>query len=186
MSEVTKKAIRSSFLKLLHEKPLNQITVRSIVNDCGMNRNTFYYYYRDIPHLIEEILDEEANRIIREYPAVDSIEQCLSSFIEVALQYRTEIMHVYRSISRDVYEDYQWRICTHLAKTYVEKLLEGHSISEKDREIMTDYIVCVWIGFTLHWMENGMKEDAKEKLHRFCTLVEGETERMIKAAETES
>ena len=47
MASFTKKAIRDSFVKLLNEKSLSQITIRDIVDDCGVNRNTFYYYYQD-------------------------------------------------------------------------------------------------------------------------------------------
>lgn len=41
MANFTKKAIRDSFVKLLNEKPISQITVKDIVEDCGVNRNTF-------------------------------------------------------------------------------------------------------------------------------------------------
>ena len=42
MLQLTKKAIVNSFIKLLNEKPLDKITVKSIAEDCGINRNTFY------------------------------------------------------------------------------------------------------------------------------------------------
>ena len=71
MASFTKKAIRDSFVKLLNEKPLSQITIRDIVDDCGVNRNTFYYYYQDLPQLVESIVDEDAERMIREHPDVD-------------------------------------------------------------------------------------------------------------------
>ena len=51
MSAYTKQAIKASFLKLLNERPLSQVTVKSIVEDCGINRNTFYYHFADIPSL---------------------------------------------------------------------------------------------------------------------------------------
>lgn len=51
MANFTKRAIRDSFVKLLNERPLSQITVKDIVDDCGVNRNTFYYHFRDIPDL---------------------------------------------------------------------------------------------------------------------------------------
>ena len=60
MSSFTKNAIKSSFLKLLEEKPLSQITVKMIVEDCGINRNSFYYHYADIPALMEEIAHDDA------------------------------------------------------------------------------------------------------------------------------
>ena len=70
MANFTKKAIRDSFVKLLNEKPISQITVKDIVEDCGVNRNTFYYYYQDLPQLMENIVNEDAERIIREHPAI--------------------------------------------------------------------------------------------------------------------
>ena len=74
MAGFTKKAIRDSFVKLLNERPLSQITIRDIVDDCGVNRNTFYYYYQDLPQLIESIVNEDAERMIREHPTVKSLE----------------------------------------------------------------------------------------------------------------
>ena len=41
MPNFTKQAIKAAFLKLLNEQPLNKISVRSIVEECGINRNSF-------------------------------------------------------------------------------------------------------------------------------------------------
>ena len=130
MAGFTKKAIRDSFVKLLNEKPLNQITIRDIVDDCGINRNTFYYYFQDLPQLLETMIDEEAERIIREYPTVDSIEDCLNAAIGFALENRKAVMHIYHSINRDIYEQYQWQVCEHTITTYVDRILSGRTVSE--------------------------------------------------------
>lgn len=66
MPNFTKKAIRESFIKLLNERPLNKITVKDIVEDCGVNRNSFYYHYQDLPALLEEIVSDEVKRIVEE------------------------------------------------------------------------------------------------------------------------
>ena len=78
MSKFTRDAIKNSFIKLLNERPLSQIKVKDIVEDCGINRNTFYYYFHDIPSLIEDMVMEEAERIIREYPSPETIEDLKS------------------------------------------------------------------------------------------------------------
>ena len=44
MANFTKQAIKASFMKLLSQKPLSKISVRDIVEDCGINRNSFYYH----------------------------------------------------------------------------------------------------------------------------------------------
>lgn len=59
MSGFTKQAIRNSFIKLLNERPVSQITVKDIVEDCGINRNSFYYHYQDLPSMIQEIILDE-------------------------------------------------------------------------------------------------------------------------------
>lgn len=41
---------------------MNQITVKDIVLECGVNRNSFYYYFEDLPTLPEEVLKSDADR----------------------------------------------------------------------------------------------------------------------------
>ncbi len=55
MANFTKQAIKNSLIHLLNERPSGKITVKDIVEDCGINRNSFYCHYADIPSLVEEI-----------------------------------------------------------------------------------------------------------------------------------
>ena len=57
MPSFTRNAIIASFLKLLNERPLHKITVKDIVEDCGINRNSFYYHFEDLPALVEAIVE---------------------------------------------------------------------------------------------------------------------------------
>lgn len=40
MPPFAKREIKNSFIKLLTERPISQITVKDIVEDCGVNRNS--------------------------------------------------------------------------------------------------------------------------------------------------
>ena len=68
MANFTRKAIKETFLKLLNQRPLNQITVKDIVEDCGINRNSFYYHFEDLPALVEEIVEEQVQVLILNHP----------------------------------------------------------------------------------------------------------------------
>lgn len=183
MANFTKKAIRSSFVKLLNEKPLSQITVRDIVEDCGINRNTFYYYYQDLPQLLETIVEEDALRIIREYPAVESVEDCLSAVIGFSLQNRTAVMHIYHSVNRNIYEQYLWRACTHVVTAYIDGVLTGRTVEEQDRELMIDYLKCVCFGVIMGWLDKGLKSDLQARFHRLCELKQNDISNMIARCE---
>lgn len=54
----TKRAIRSAFAHLLSTKELTEITVKEIADAADINRKTFYSYYRDVDHIVDEIENE--------------------------------------------------------------------------------------------------------------------------------
>ena len=76
MPNFTKQAIKASFIKLLNERPLNQITVKDIVEDCGINRNSFYYHFADLPALLEEVIMEQADNLLH-------VKLCFQGFIDI-------------------------------------------------------------------------------------------------------
>ena len=55
MAQTTKRALAASLKKLAAKKPLDKITVIDITEDCGVNRQTFYYHFQDIFDLVEWI-----------------------------------------------------------------------------------------------------------------------------------
>ena len=183
LANFTQKAIRASFIKLLNQKPLSQITIKDIVDDCGVNRNTFYYYFQDLPDLVETITKEEAQRVIQLYPAIDSIEQCLDALIGFALENRKAVLHIYNSVNRDLYERYQWRVCRYVVEVYLDGVLKERHITEQDRQLLIDYLQCISFGFVIGWLESGMKEEIRERLARIYELKHGELERMISRCE---
>ena len=64
MSGFTKEIIIRTLFELLNEKPLAKITVKDIVERCGVNRNTFYYHYEDINDLSKSFLDDLKEKIV--------------------------------------------------------------------------------------------------------------------------
>ena len=58
MKLITKRAIADAFRKLLEQRSIEKITVKDIVNECGLNRQTFYYHFYDIYDLMEWMINE--------------------------------------------------------------------------------------------------------------------------------
>ena len=64
MSQVTKRALEASLKNLLLQKPLSKITISDITEDCGINRMTFYYHFKDIYDLVEWSCQEDASKAL--------------------------------------------------------------------------------------------------------------------------
>ncbi len=179
MANFTKTAIKTTFIKLLNEKPLSQITVKDIVETCGVNRNSFYYHFQDIPALVEEIVTEEADRIIAEHPSIDSIEECLNTALDFARKNRRAILHIHNSANRDIYEQYLWKVCHHVVSVYVKVLFAERPIPDSDRELLIRFYKCECFGMVMEWLSSGMSEDIAEQIKRICELRKGMAEEMV-------
>ena len=170
MANFTRRAIKETFLALLEERPLGDITVKDIVEKCGINRNSFYYHYQDLPSLMEEVIKEEAENIIHKYPSVNSIVECYDALIEFASHRKRAIMHIYRSISRELFEQYLMQVSEYFVSSYVNSALEHVEISEEDRKTIIDYYKCVGFGLVLDWLSCGMSEEKAKSMRRMFLL----------------
>ncbi len=183
MPSFTRKAIMEAFMQLLNERPVSKISVKDIVELCGINRNTFYYHFQDIPSLIEAIAKEETDFIISKYARVESYEQCLQIVVEFILKNRRATLHLYNSANRDLYDQYLMDICRYAAETYFHTAFADRKISPSDYELIINSYKCYAYGLSVDWLNSGLQEDILPKLARLCALREGMIEEMFKRAE---
>ncbi len=178
MSKLTEQAIKASFLKLLEERPLSRITVRDITDACGINRNSFYYHYHDIPHLMEEILKDEADMLIRTYSEIPSLDACVETAFRFILENRRAIRHIYHSVDREVFERCLMRICEYTVNSWYDSVRGGEEAGESRTQLLR-YIRYELFGACIDFMNEGMPpeamEDAKQLLRLSLGLLKGRT-----------
>lgn len=179
MARFTGELIKSSFMELLEERPYTKITVRDIVERCGINRNSFYYHFQDIPSLLLEIIQDQTDAIIARYPTVDSIEDGLNVALEFAIVHKRAVLHIYHSVSRDLLEKHLWTLCEYAVRSYMDAAFPGRPRSAADREILIRYLKAELFGVAAEWLESGMKTDVQAAFRRLCEIKKGQTEEMI-------
>ena len=182
MPSFMKDAIKKTFVDLLEELPMSSITVKMIVEKCGINRNSFYYYYQDLPSLVEEMIKDDADRIIAKYDTIDSIETALRAAVSFCEEKRRAILHIYNSVSRDVFELYLWKVCDYVVTTYAKTLFRDVKIAPTDEEIILRFYRCECFGLTIEWLNQKMETNVEEHIIRFCQLYKGMAEEMIRRA----
>ena len=64
MATSTKESLGNALKKMLAIKPIDKITVKDLVEECGVNRQTFYYHFDDVYDLLEWVFEEDANRVL--------------------------------------------------------------------------------------------------------------------------
>lgn len=182
MPSFTKKAIIDSFLKLLREKPLDKITIKDIVEECGVNRNTFYYHFEDIPSLVEEILRTDAEKTFSKIRDIDSWEEGFIAAAEFALDNKRSVYHIYNSVNREVFERYLNKIAGEVMARFVERASAGMDVSEEDKKLIAEFYRAALSGMILDWLASGMQYDPKVLIRRLGKMLEGSIETALSRA----
>ena len=81
-----KKMIAEAAWRLLTEKKVRKLTVKDIVEECHITRQSFYYHFEDIPDLLRWVLEQGLD--IRDIMAWEDIytylEKCADACEEIA------------------------------------------------------------------------------------------------------
>lgn len=173
-------AIMESVLRLLDERELNKITVKDIVDECGINRNTFYYHFEDISALIEAIIISEVDRVMTQYRDITSMEECIEMAMRLVSGHKNAIYHIYHSSNRDFLERRLMEICKHAATQFVEKTAGDQAIRPEDCDIIIQSYKCELFGLVIDWLNSGMPEGFEDRFLRLCELRSGGIEMMLR------
>lgn len=185
MSNITKRALEASLKSLLLQKPLNKITVGDIANDCGINRMTFYYHFKDIYDLIEWSCVEDATKALEGKKTYDTWQEGFLNIFNAVLDNKPFIMNVYRSVSREQIEMYLYKLTYNLLIDVVNEKSVGMAVSDEDKKFIADFYKYAFVGIMLNWIRNDMKEEPKQIVDRLSVLIHGNITRTLNNVRTD-
>ena len=185
MSQITKRSLEASLKKLLLKKPLDKITINNIAEDCGINRMTFYYHFKDIYDLIEWACIEDASRALDGKKTYNTWQEGFLQIFEVVRDNKPFIMNVYRSVSREQVEIYLYKLTYDLLIGVVEEKAVGMSVRNEDKKFIADFYKFAFVGLMLDWIRNDMKEDPNIILEHLGILLQGNITKALNAYRTD-
>lgn len=173
MSQVTKRALEASLKNLLLKKPLDKITINDITEDCGINRMTFYYHFKDIYDLIEWCCVEDAKKALEGKKTYDTWQQGFLQIFEAVLDNKPFILNVYRSVSREQVEIYLYKLTYDLLIGVVEEKSAGMNVREEDKKFIADFYKYAFVGLMLDWVRHDMKGDPHRMIEDLSVVMHG-------------
>ena len=173
MSQVTKRALEQSLKNLLLKKPLTKITVGDIADDCGINRMTFYYHFKDIYDLVEWSCLEDAKRALDEKKTYETWQQGLLQIFEAVQENKPFILNVYRCVHREQVEKYLRPLVDRLLLDVIDEEAGGMTIRAEDKQFVAQVYSYIFIGLMLDWIKDDMREDPRPIVDRLARMIKG-------------
>ena len=179
MSQTTKRALEASLKNLLLQKPLEKITISDIADDCGINRMTFYYHFKDIYDLVEWSCVEDATKALEGKKTYETWQQGFLQIFNAVLNNKPFIMNVYHSVNREHVETYLYKLTFNLLLGVIEEKSVGLEVLKEDKEFIANFYKCAFVGLMLEWIKNGMKDDPQHMIDRLDILIHGDITRAL-------
>ena len=146
MSQVTKRALEQSLKNLLLKKPLTKITINDIAEDCGINRMTFYYHFKDIYDLVEWSCLEDARRALDEKKTYETWQQGFLQIFEAVQENRPFIMNVYRCVHAEQVEKYLQPLVDRLLLDVINEEVGTMKVRDEDKQFIAQVYSYIFIG----------------------------------------
>ena len=178
MADITKNELSRALKHRLAAKALDDITIKDITDDCGLNRQTFYYHFHDIYELLEWTIEKEVARLAADSECSD-IRSVLIRVFELAVTNETLIIHIYKSADRYLVKKFLEDGLRPVIAEIVDRKAEGRKISEEDKSFVTGVFVFILLSVTMEWLDNDMNDNLVRKLDKIITLLDGNIDEAI-------
>lgn len=171
--QATKQLIQTSFRALLIAKPLDRITVRDIVEECDLTRNTFYYHYEDIYDLFDDYLETRTRDVLRTLPPQSPWSEVLLQTLHAVFETPQTARHIFFSKKRDTLQRYLQRVVAEAIERSTEESGAGLQCAAGDRRLICDACSHALYGLLEQWLTGADAAHLDENLRRVTQLFEG-------------
>ena len=175
-----KAAVADALLELIRGKDADKITVKDLVEVCGISRQTFYYHFKDIVDVVEWAAQQGVQRLVRESLNAATPQEALGVFVDFAVESQPLVQRLLNSQRREAIE----RIMVDATRTYLADSLRERrgtpALRAGDWKIALDFYA---YGMTGLLLENCRQRDLdrQELADQLFRLLSGE---MVRPPET--
>ncbi len=169
MATGTKEALASALRQMMTIKPIDKVTVKDIVEICGVNRQTFYYHFDDVDDLLEWVFEQDSDRVFPREVIYDRWLDNMMTYFDYLVNNSAFTLNVYNSNSRLYMLRYlkeKMKSCIHDFAVIVS---EGKNVNREDFDFVVEFYANCAIGFISQWLDQGMqlpKELTRERILR--------------------
>ncbi|HPX28511.1 MAG TPA: TetR/AcrR family transcriptional regulator C-terminal domain-containing protein [Sphaerochaeta sp.] len=172
----TKARLAGSLKELMAEQSLDKITVKEIVERCGVNRQTFYYHFRDMYDLLDWMFIHEGAEFLKMNPVYDcdddgqSVLKTVCSYLQ---EHKSSVLSIYHSMGRELLCRYLCKEIYKMLNRVVTRRVAVHKISEFDLHTILHFYKHAFVGTMLDWVEKGLPGTPEDVVVRYQPLLKG-------------
>lgn len=178
-----KNTIAEAFIKLSDEKAIDKITVKDVVEECNISRQSFYYHFQDILEVVEWSTEQSFEKLLNRSLQEDDPEIVLNEFITASEAAAPFMQKLLRSQKREQVE----RMMVRNIRSYLQDMISAKGKMPKipfgDLEVALDFCTYGIVGLLLECCEKKNAVDRAKLARQMHRLLQGRIEEADKHAQ---
>lgn len=140
---------------MIEKRSLDKITVKDIVEACGISRQTFYYHFQDILDVVEWLMEKSLEKRIAESVDMENAEEALEKMITYSPKEKEIMANLLRSQHRAQVE----RVLIKTLRNYLFTMMKSRNldvqIGTSDMDVLLDFWTFGIVGVIISSLSRG-------------------------------
>jgi len=174
----SKKELKNALILLMEKKNFRTITITDIVTLADLNRGTFYKHYQTKEELLNELIDDVLEDLIKAYkdPYLHTdkfmVSELTTSSIKI-FEHVVSYSNFYTIIvNSNVLPGFQNKICDILKELTKQDLVEVNNTNNNiNIELFSSYTAYALFGLIMEWVKGGFKYTANHMAEQLIQIL---------------
>lgn len=177
MAGYTDTAIVQTFLKMAQKQNLSGMTVKRLVEECQINRKTFYYHYQGIDDLAARILSERMMEVVDGRTSPDNWQEGYRDLLADARAHRRLVLNIVTSkywneIRNGMGQSIEKLILANIRESYRRVAEEpDRELPERVQKTMLRFYTTLIETLTEDYIMDGMSEEPADYTDYVYTFI---------------
>lgn len=151
----TKKLLSDALKQAMKKKPFQKITVSELIEECKVNRKTFYYHFGDIYELLKWTFEQEAIEVVKNFDLMVDYEEAITFIMDYVEENNYILNCAYDSIGRDELKRFFCSDFTDIIASVIEQAeqIMGKKLDDGYKKFLTNFYVEALSGMLIDWIK---------------------------------
>lgn len=167
-----KDTIATTYQEMVKRRNVDKITVKDLVEECGISRQTFYYHFQDITDVVAWSIQKGLQQSLKLSLEAEDSETALQYFVDATKENRPIIERLLQSRRREQVEV----MVLDAIRTFLEELLRHRKpdlkVNDEDLDLALRFATYGVAGILLDYRVS--VEDEAKQVHKVHQLLVGE------------
>lgn len=170
MNQRTKAVLIGTFKTLMLKKPMNKITVSELVEECAINRKTFYYHFEDIYDMLRKMLKQDIEAIFSRGDLIEDHDLIINLVLDYMEQNKVILKNMLSCVGRAELDSFLNSNVNKPIYSLVCEVEQNQNLSVGDeyKRFLADFFTRAVSGVLIDWIENRANRN-KEQIRQYLS-----------------